>query len=302
MDVAAEVSSRGGVAPGRELIAAGASRRALTRAVASGSLSRPRLGWYSTLSSDHPRYRAARVGGRLTGASALADMGAWMLAPPDRVEVAIQRGSARLRSDPGAVLHWIDDPNPPSSAVVVGVGSALTRVILDHDLEISVPCIDWALARGALRRDAWQQLLGSLPAAARCIAHWVDPRSESVLESVARVRLVRAGFPVLSQVPVGWSQSIDLVIADHVGLELDGKQNHEASFEKDRRKDLRISAEGRHPLRVSYSMLLGSWLEVEGAVRAALLARGLSPVQLSVAPPPEPRGTRRAPGTVSGND
>ncbi|MGN6502049.1 MAG: type IV toxin-antitoxin system AbiEi family antitoxin domain-containing protein [Pseudolysinimonas sp.] len=288
----AEVSARGGVASGRELIAAGVSRRDLTRAVASGWLSRPRLGWYSTLSPSHPRYRAVRIGGRLTGASALADMGAWMLSVPARIEVAIARGSARLRPDAGATLHWIDDPSAPTSAAVVGVGSALIRVILDHDLETSVPCVDWALSTQAITQAEWRRLVETLPAPARCIRRWVDPRSESVLESVARVRLVRAGFPVRSQVPVGWSQAIDLVIADQVAMELDGKEHHEATFEADRRKDLRITAEGRHPLRVSFRMLQRDWPEVEAAVRAALRARGVSPAQDSVAPPPEPRGTR----------
>jgi very-short-patch-repair endonuclease len=302
VDAAAEVSARGGVASGRDLIAAGVSRRELTRAVASGVLSRPRLGWYSTLPSAHPRYRAVRIGGRLTGVSALADLGAWVLSPPSRIEVAVPRGSARLRPDPGATLHWVDDPSPPASASVVGVVAAVTRVILDHDLEVSVPCVDWALQTRAIDLPTWRRLVERLPQSARCVDLWVDASSESVLESVARVRLVRAGFRVRSQVPVGWSQAIDLVIADHVAMELDGKEHHEATFESDRRKDLRITAEGRHPLRVSYRMLRGAWPEVEGAVRAALRARGVSPAQDSVTPPPEPRGTRRAPSAVGVND
>ena len=103
------------------------------------------------------------------------------------------------------------------------------------------------------------------------------------------------GWPVRSQVPVGERQSIDLVIGGVVALELDGKEHHQNSFEADRRKDMRITIEGRHPIRVTYSMLLGRWPLVESAIAAALRSRGLGHLQNSVVPPPEPRGTRYAP-------
>jgi hypothetical protein len=295
MDPAAYIRAHGGVVSSRELTAAGIPRGELTRLVQRGVLLRPRQGWYSTLPPLHPRFRAAHIGGRLTGASALYDMGAWMLREPVRVEVAVVRGSSRLRPDPYSLVHWSDDQTPVSSDLVVGLGEALRRVALDHDLETSVPCFDWALHTERLDRIALEAVLEKLPASARTLASWLDPDSESLLESIARVRLMRAGWPVTSQVPVGERQAIDLVIGGVIALELDGKEHHENNFEADRRKDLRITIEGRHSIRATYSMLLGRWELIESAIIEAVRARGLAHLQNSVIPPPEPHGTRYRP-------
>lgn len=292
MDPVAYVAAHHGIASSSELIAAGASRRHLTGLVSRGDLRRPRVGWYSTLAPNEPRFRAVRVGGYLSGASALSEMGAWMLHPPPRIEVAVVRGSARLRDDPGAVIRWGTDAATAARGVS-GLPEALLRVVLDHDLEVSVPALDWALHTGRLDRFDFEHLVLSLPRHARCVREWVDGASESVLESVARVRLRRRGWGVVSQVRVGQLEAIDLVVGDRVALELDGREHHEKSFERDRRKDLRITLEGRHCLRVTYSMLVNEWPGVEGAIVAALAARGFA--QDSVTPPPEPRGTRRTP-------
>lgn len=296
MDPVAVVAARGGIATIAELRAAGVARRRLTELVAAGHLRRPRAGWYSTLPPHHPRFRAVRIGGRLTGASALAEMGAWMLHPPRRLEVAIPRGSSRLRTDPDATLHWVTDRSAPDSVSIVGIGEALVRVTLDHDLEVSVPCIDWAFSSGRLDRFSFEQFVVALPAAAWCISDWVDPNSQSILESVARVRLRRRGWSVRSQVGVGDFESIDLVVQDVVALELDGRKHHESTFDADRRKDLSITIEGRHPLRVSYPMLMSGWDRVELAIKAAVEARGGRLVHDSAIALPEPRGVRHATG------
>jgi very-short-patch-repair endonuclease len=232
--------------------------------------------------------------------SALAELGAWVLHRPPQLEVAVTRGSARLRHDAGAIVHWVSDRATPASTSVVGVSEALVRVVLDHDLEVSVPCLDWALSTGRLDRVEFEQLILALPESARCIREWVDPASQSVLESVARVRLRRRGHRIRSQVPVGDLRVIDLVIDDVVALELDGREHHESTFETDRRKDLQIVIEGRQPLRVSYSMLVHDWPTVELAITAALRARGRA--RRSAIPPPEPRGARHATGAGRIND
>jgi hypothetical protein len=210
----------------------------LTKLVSDGYLRRPRVGWYSTLTREDPKFRAVHIGGRLTGASALHDMRAWMLRPPRRLEVAVVRGSARLRIEPGAVIHWTADRGTPTSDAVVGLGEALVRVTLDHDLEVSVPCIDWSLASGRLDRFAFEQFVLALPESA-----------------------------------------------------------HEATFESDRRKDLSITIEGRHPIRVSYSMVVRDWQRIELAIEAAITARGGVVSSHSVIPPREPHGQRHARGS-----
>jgi very-short-patch-repair endonuclease len=95
---------------------------------------------------------------------------------------------------------------------------------------------------------------------------------------------------------VGELGAIDLVVEDHIALELDGRAFHESTFERDRRKDLQITREGRHALRVSTSMLYREWHSVEAAIEAALHAR-LGPVAgNSGKPTPRPRGRKVSPG------
>lgn len=218
-------------------------------------------------------------------------MGAWMLRPPSAIEVAVTRGSSRLRADDGAVLHW-ESSGDGGSASVVSLLDALFRVILDHDLEVAVPCLDWALHSGRMGRIGFERLLLMLPHTARCIREWVDPAAQSVLESVARVRLFRRGWRVRSQVRVGDLDAIDLVVNDHVALELDGREHHESWFVRDRRKDLQIAIEGRHCLRASYGMVVDEWPRLEAAIVSAMRRRGVA--HNSVISIPEPRGRRHA--------
>lgn len=210
--------------------------------------------------------------------------------PPPRLEVAVERGTSRLRADPDSVVRWGTGATPHASVFSVGLEEALLRVVLDHDLEVSVPCIDWALHQNRLDLVDFERLILALPQDAQSIRGWVDGRSESVLESVARVRLIKGGWAVRAQVPVGDFGAIDLVVAGRVGLELDGRTYHETKFERDRRKDLQIAIEGLAPLRVTYTMLRQEWPRVEQGL--ARLARG----QNSVTPLTEPRGRRRASG------
>jgi very-short-patch-repair endonuclease len=95
-------------------------------------------------------------------------------------------------------------------------------------------------------------------------------------------------------VRVGELGAIDLVIEDQVALELDGREFHESTFEGDRRKDVAITSEGRHPIRVSHSMVRSEWASVERAIEAALRARRHpAATGFSGVAPDEPCGHRR---------
>ena len=120
------VTDAGGFATRRQLRRAGANDRDLTRAVRSGDLHRPRLGWYSNLPVDDDRVTAVRVGGRLTGSSALFHLGGWMWARPRTVCVSVPPHAARLRQCRRARVVW--DPvavRERGSVAVVSVVDAL---------------------------------------------------------------------------------------------------------------------------------------------------------------------------------
>ena len=84
----------------------------------------------------------------------------------------------------------------------------------------------------------------------------VDPQSQSVLESAARVLFVSAGIgPIVSQVAidrVGW---VDLVVAGWLVIEVDGYAVHRERFREDRRRDAELVRQGFVVLRFTYEDL-----------------------------------------------
>ena len=171
------------------------------------------------------------------------------------------------------VLHWEDAAVASrGSRTAVALEDALAVVAECEPFEVGVAALDWSLRTGALGRMQFESLIASLPAEMRMLAHWVDPKCDSVLESVTRTWLQLAGYRVLSQVRVGELQRIDLVVNEVVALELGGK-THDASRESDWRKNVKITVEGRHPILATYSMVRDDFASVIEAIDAALAAR-----------------------------
>jgi very-short-patch-repair endonuclease len=287
-DVGALVRDLGGMAQKQQLVALGARGFQLTAAVRSGDVIRVRNGWYSTFEEQDPRLRAVRVGGRLTGISALAARGAWV--PGEHpLHVSLHDNAARmraqgnrhqrlnLRSPQGVVLHW-DEPSVRSFGNVTEVGlvDALIRVILDEEFEVAVAALDWALNSGSIDRVDFEALVLRLPLERRGVSHWVDAQCESLPESLARTRLRLAGHSVRSQVRLGELQRIDLVIDGLIGLEVDGEAFHLQRFEADRAKDLEITIDHLHALRPSARAIFHGWDRVEAAIDTALADRGFT--------------------------
>lgn len=283
------VDHLGGFARKQELVAFGANDRHLTAAVKSGEVARARNGWYSTVSTADPRFRAMRVGGRLTGASALQAAGAWMRAVSE-LHVSLPRNAARLRSQwsrrksltaarqHGVVTHWDSDAvTQRGTRTSVDLRDALVAFLLDAPFEEAIAVMDWATRTARLGLSEVDAVLARLPVRLRSIGDWIDPTCDSYPESIARTRLRLRGFRVTSQVPVGWLQRIDLVVEDHVALEVDGEEHHRDRFHKDRLKDLRITIEGRHGIRISVPMIQNWWDDIVAAIASALAARSIRP-------------------------
>ena len=299
MTVAQMVHMLGGIAQKQQLVARGARDIDLTRAVKSGSVIRARQGWYTTLPEQDDRVRAVRVGGRLTGLSAVAARGGWVLRNPV-LHVSLPRNSARLRTpgnrfrtfrpNPGTRLHWDDQAlSDRGSVSSVAVADALYRVVLDEPLEVAVAALDWAVHTGAIDDFDFEALIIALPESLRAIRDWVDPRCESLPESLARTRFRLAGHHVRSQVELETGEFIDLVVDGTIGVEVDGYEYHATSFERDRAKDITITIEKFHALRPSANAVFHDWARLQVAVCVALTERGL-PLPLKIQ---EHRASRR---------
>lgn len=287
MDAALIVARNGGALDRPRLRELGATDHDLRRALKAGTLNRPRRGWYSTWPEGDPRFRAMRVGGRLTGLSAIEALGGWVLGRHP-LHVAVPTNAARLRSQwrrevpwadarpDGVVVHWVRaSADRGESTGVVPILEALELVCRVEPLEQAVAAIDWALASGRIDRidrAALAERLGPLSA----LVARADERCESLPESLARSRLRAAGLQVTSQ--VRWSaglERIDLVVEGVVALEVDGEEFHRDTFEKDRWRDLALTGAGYHALRPSARQVFGHWPAVQAAVERALQARGI---------------------------
>jgi hypothetical protein len=284
-EIAALVDRFGGMAQKQQLVALGARDLDLTLAVRRGEVVRARQGWYTTLPESDPRVKGVRVGGRLTGISAVIAAGGWVLGRHP-LHVSVHDNAARLRNPnnrfvklakrhvPGLTLHWDDaDVASRGTATSVDIRDALVRVVIDEEFETAVAALDWALHTGQIDRMDFERVLIHLPANRRAIRDWVDGRCESLPESLTRTRLRMLGYQVDIQVTLNDLERIDLVVDDCVGIETDGKKYHLETFDADRTKDVDITIADMHPLRPSADMVFRRWPRIVLAVERAIAAR-----------------------------
>lgn len=285
MGIAEWVAESGGMAQKQQLVRRGAGDRHLTSAVRRGDVVRVRNGWYTTLPPQDPRVRAVRVGGRLTGISAIAAWGGWV-ERTTVLHVAVPVNAARSRSPvnrrrrlaptrDGVRRHWEERPRSTrGDSMFVDVRDALRRVALDEPLDVAVAAFDWALHTGRLERVDAELLFDELPVRAQRLRALVDARRESLPESLVCARAQLAGHDARPQVRIADSlQRIDVVVDGIVAVEVDGREHHLLAFERDREKDLAITRDGYHPLRPTARLVFDRWPEVLAAIRAAIAAR-----------------------------
>lgn len=320
MGIAEWVDDLGGMAQKQQLVRRGAGDRHLTAAVRSGEVTRVRNGWYTTFDPDDPRVRAVRVGGRLTGISAIAAWGGWV-ERTSVLHVAVPINAARQRSPrnrhrrlarprDAVELHW-EDPgrSDAGDSMFAALSDVLRRVALDEPLEVAVAAVDWALHTGRIERSDLERIQAELPHRLHQLTALVDPARESLPESLVCTRARLAGHRVRAQVPIaGTAQRIDVVLDDIVAVEVDGREHHLLTFERDRAKDLAITREGYHPLRPTARLVFDRWAEVHDAIRSAIEARrsaltvgnsgvgrgrdGAGPGLTGIRPAPHPPGWR----------
>ena len=170
------------------------------------------------------------------------------------------------------------------------VTSALRTVkdlVARLDLVEAVVVLDMALHKKLIR-------LEDVP----CHREYVEPATESPMETQLRMLLVLAGLPRPQvQVSLGNETSflgrVDLYYPDaRLVIEYDGS-THRDSFAADNRRQNRLLGAGYRILRFSASDVLGSPEDVIALVRSALSEAGTAPLPM---PPPRPARSARRPG------
>jgi very-short-patch-repair endonuclease len=275
-----EIRSLGGLAPTWQLHRRGHGRRELGAAVATGAVLRVRQGWYAVPSTPSHHLRAWRVGGRITCAIGARDHHLWtrLSDPPLHVSVTPDRSRLRepddarrrLTAEADVHVHWTGDGRGTRFL------STPLRCLVDmadcEPTESVIAAADCALGLGLVTRRQWLGATSGLPAGMRLALHDIDPLSGSYLESIARVRLSRAGVRPKTQVQVTRGIRVDFLLG-RVIIEIDGAGHGGLEqMRQDRERDLATRALGYRTLRYSGPQVLERWPRVLADIRAALAA------------------------------
>ena len=280
--ISESVRLRGGLAATFELYRDGHTRGGLALAVASGSIIRVRQGWYA-LENTHPRLlEAVRVGGRLTGLSALDLQGFWSY-PTNDLHVAVRPHDARLRTrsdksrrlsealHPATCVHWREEGS--GSRFMLSPIACLADVMACQTPPVVTAVADSVLCKRPELEWDWRELVVTSPRSHHGYLKFVDGVCESGTESIFFFRIRPFGLKIARQVHVPGVGRVDFRIGPRLIIEIDGAAYHTdpAAFHRDRHRDAVPSALGYRVLRFSYSQVLYNWPEVEAAVIGALL-------------------------------
>jgi very-short-patch-repair endonuclease len=256
-----------GVATLRELSSLGVAPRQAQRHAEGGDLDRLRSGIYATPDAHPDVVAAARVGGRLAGASAAALHGLWV--PVERRLVVEVGRSAELRdpfardqpldrSDPAVRVLW-SRLAPPRRIGLSPVDAIAAQVLRSEPLPVAVAILDSMLRRTPMTPVDLEFAVAHLPLSRRRLLRRVDGRAESGSESVARCVLEDAGFHVDIQVRVPFTDldRIDLVVEGRIAVECDSRHHDDAaSRARDAARDLALTALGFVVLRPRWRTIM----------------------------------------------
>lgn len=259
----------------------GWSKRQLGRAVAGGELVRVRQGWYSAPELREELQEAFRVGGALTCTKAARAHG-MSARRTFQVHVAVPAHGSRLR-DPAdhrtrlkrgrATVHWVNSVR--SGTLIRSPQELLRDMAFCQPVEFTIAAADSALRLRLVTSSEWRALCNTMPRGLRRLLLQATGKAESITESLVRVRLLGLGIPTQVQFRVPGIGRVDLLVGRRLILEVDGYEYHSSpeDFERDRRRDARLSVRGYRVLRFSYQQVMSHWGEVKGSVLAAI-ARG----------------------------
>jgi hypothetical protein len=294
----------------RDLLAAGFTDRHIKAALARGHLFRVRHGWYARPDTPEAAVRAVRVGGRLTGVSALRLRGLF-LPKPVRTQILVPANAARLRNprvrfEPLSPLDgvqplWSGDQRSrldPASWIVTD-DDALGWVLRHERREIAVAACDGVLRYLGFSAARLAAAFAHAPARVWPWLELVDGRADAWGETYLRLRLRDAGLTLVPQPAVPGIGRLDGRVSDRVYIEVDGAQHAEdwdgdvaSVFENDHWRDAAMAARGDRVLRFTNRQLVEAWPLCLAAIRRACIDDRRPRDRLRAVPEPLPPRAR----------
>ena len=282
MDPKAAFRGRAVILTRRQLLDGGCTPIQLAAEVHSGGLVRIRRGHYALPGTDPDIVTAVRVGGRLACVSAARQLGIWV-PPVAFAHVHLRHEASRLRAPgdrfellnehnrDGVTLHWwplIDRRR--ADAHQVSVLDVLAQIIRCQPRPIAVAAIDSALNQGLVSDGDLDQLFAQIPKQHASLRGDIDGRSMSGLETIVRLIAKDAGLSWDLQCFFFGVGMVDMVVAECVVVESDGREFHENQQKRDYRRDALLAALGYTVVRFNYQLVMFHPDLVLRAIRAAV--------------------------------
>lgn len=244
-------------------------RGRIPRLLADGVLVRARRGWYMVPELPEPLATAARLGGRVTGETLFAELGAWRLPGPRPIHIALASTRHRPMLPAHVRLHWSPYATP---GLRERTDRAIVHLVRSCRADEAIMVLDSALHRGIVRpSEVSAALEGCASSGGRRVLAQIDGRAESGAETLVRLWLRRARIRARPQVAIG-RYRVDFLIGSSLVVEVVGKEYHApaAAFEADGTREAFLQSRGYVVLRVTAQQVFSRWEEVEGAIRAVV--------------------------------
>jgi very-short-patch-repair endonuclease len=279
------IRSRGYFLRRRDLLALGYTDGDLQRALRDRRIFRVRQGWYSIPRAPEAGIRAVRVGGRLTGISALEALG---LCVPrrDLLHVAVKPTASRLRratdrharllADDAVRVLWTATGRG-GTPWRVSVSEALLAVLSTETRDVAVACCSAALRHRKISASALAAVFALAPERARRWSTLPSALDDSHGETFVRLWLMDAGVPCEQQFSVAGVGRLDFRLSPNSFVEIDGAQHDPrwtgetpSSYERDHDRDTTMSIGGARVQRFTYRQLYSDWPRVLAAIERAI--------------------------------
>ncbi|OMH23385.1 hypothetical protein BKD30_12775 [Tersicoccus phoenicis] len=247
MTVSEVLAAQGGVVRWSELRDAGATRAAVDRWVRHGDLVRVDRGLLALPTADPVVVDLRQRGGRIACVTLAHQMGLWKWRDPSMPHVGVSRG-LRL---PDCVVHRTSGDYELADALL-----SCCRCLPEIE---ALVLIESAVVLGRVSLPGLRRrFAGARPSWASRVLDQVHPESGSMIETLARCLLRRAGFTVQCQVRIDGVGHLDLMVEGTVGVEVDGAQFHSdrRAYREDRRRWNLLTRQGVPVLRVTYEMVV----------------------------------------------
>ncbi|NMO04280.1 type IV toxin-antitoxin system AbiEi family antitoxin domain-containing protein [Gordonia sp. TBRC 11910] len=259
-----------------ELVALGWPPTEIRRAQRAQRLISIGRGWVRTDAAHPDVVSAVMAGGALScvGALSFHKQHRWpkIWIPSGYSDTHVRRSKhMKTTARPTGPFHWCQGygrPLPVTAAVdsvAVAVGCAARCVTGEEWIAI----VDSILNSTEITIPDLQADMGRVTQTVSRLFARCDARSQSGTESIARLRLISAGFSVEVQPSISRHEHADLAVGALL-IECDGKLYHsdEASYRNDRRRDRMTLIDRWMTMRLTYDDVLYDWAGVLEDIRS----------------------------------